>query len=75
MKMTGFNSKYGAFETKADRKENLIAHAKKINAKLEEIENPTSHIFKSLFNEALRVERILATEYGMSEEEIYEATN
>ena len=75
MTMTGFNSIYGAYETKADRKENLISHGKKLSATMEEYDNPTFHAYQAAFKEYLRIERILAKEYGMSEEEIYMALN
>ena len=75
MIMTGFNPKYGAFETKADRKLNLINALKKYDADLERYTDPSFHVCKSIMASYLRVERALITEYGMTEEEIYTAIN
>lgn len=72
MIMTGLNQ-YGPYETKQDRKLNTIESLKKWNKELDEAE--TMRKIQMCMHHCTRLERILSTEYKMTEEEIFEATN
>ena len=62
-------------ETKEERKNSLIEYGRKINADMEKDENLTSTTYRALFHKALQIERALEKEFGMDEEEIFEALN
>lgn len=72
MIMTGENQ-YGLYETKEDRKLNTIESLKNWNKELEDAE--TMRKIQMCMHHCTRLERILSTEYKMTEEEIFELTN
>lgn len=75
IKMNGMNENTGAFFTKEDKKQMIIEKIKTYEARLDEYEDPTFHAYKALFNEIVRMESILASDFGMDEDEIWEATH
>ena len=71
--MTGYDNKYGAYMTKEDKRLDLISHGRKSVKAYEKYTDPTSRGARLYFAECLRVERLLATEHGMTEDEIWVA--
>ena len=74
MTMTGYSEIYGAYQTKADKKADLIAKAKKMNEMMDSYEDPSFHGYQACFEEYCRIESILITKYGMDEDEVATAT-
>ena len=68
--MTGYNAIYGAYMTKEDKRLDLISAGKKWTEAFDRCDDPTSHIAKACISEICRIERLLHSEHGMTEEEI-----
>lgn len=73
-RMSGYDPKYGAYKTKEDTKLDIIDKMRSISLDLPDSDSPEmfSHAAQARFKEYARLERRLAHEYGMSEEEIFQ---